>query len=170
MSLRSEVVRLGLRWLIKCRSNRELSIEQHRQLAIAAERFVRDPPAETETLRVDADGVWADLITTPASEPHRHVLFLHGGGFIIGSPSLYRHVTWRIAETTCARVLAVDYRLAPEHPFPAAQEDAVRAYRWLLGNRADPGRTAVVGGLARGGLVFSLSRRLRDAGVAPPRA
>jgi acetyl esterase/lipase len=170
MSLRSELVRLGLRWLIKRRNHRERSVEQHRQLATAAERLVRDPPAETETLRVDADGVWADLITTPASEPHRHVLFLHGGGFIIGSPSLYRHVTWRIAETTCARVLAVDYRLAPEHPFPAAHEDAVSAYHWLLANGADPGRIAVMGDSAGGGLVFSLLLRLRDEGVPLPGA
>ena len=170
MSLRSEVVRLGLRWLIKRRNHRELSIEQHRQLATAAERLVRDPPAETETLRVDADGVWADLITTPASEPNRHVLFLHGGGFIIGSPSLYRHVTWRIAETTGARVLAVDYRLAPEHPFPAALEDAVTAYHWLLANGAEPRRIAVMGDSAGGGLVFSLMLRLRDEGVPLPGA
>ena len=152
------MVRLGLRWLIKRRNHRELSIEQHRQLATAAERLVRDPPAETETLRVDADGVWADLITTPASAPHRHILFLHGGGFIIGSPSLYRHVTWRIAETTCARVLAVDYRLAPEHPFPAALEDAVTAYHWLLANGADPRRIAVMGDSAGGGLALALAQ------------
>src|SRR5712671_7012451 len=94
MSLRSEIGRVGLRWLIKRRNHRDLSIEQHRQLATAAERLVRDPPAETETLRVDADGVWADLITTPASEPNRHVLFLHGGGFIIGSSSGVFSLLW----------------------------------------------------------------------------
>jgi epsilon-lactone hydrolase len=170
MSLRSEMVRLGLRWLIKRRNYRELSIEQHRQLASTAERLVPDPPAGTTTRSVNAGGVQAHLITTPASEPHRHVLFLHGGGFIIGSPSLYRHVTWRIAETTGARVLAVDYRLAPEHPFPAALEDAVTAYRWLLANGADPRRIAVMGDSAGGGLVFSLMLRLRDEGARLPGA
>lgn len=170
MSLRSEIVRLGLRWLVKRRNYRELSIERHRQFASTAERLVRDPPAGTETLGVDAGGVKADLITTPASDPHRHVLFLHGGGFIIGSPSLYRHLTWRIAETTRARVLAVDYRLAPEHPFPAALEDAVSAYHWLLANGADSRRIAVMGDSAGGGLVFSLMLRLRDEGVPLPGA
>jgi epsilon-lactone hydrolase len=170
MSLRSEMVRLGLRWLIKRRSYRELSIEQHRKFATAAERWVRDPPAGTQTRGVDAGGVKADLITTPASETNRHVLFLHGGGFIIGSPALYRHVTWRVAETTRSRVLALDYRLAPEHPFPAALEDTVAAYRWLLASGADPSRLTVMGDSAGGGLVFSLLMRLRDDGAPLPAA
>jgi len=170
MSLRSEVVRLGLRWLVKRRNYRELSIEQHRQFASTAERLVPDPPPGTKTRGIDAGGVKADLITTPASEPHRHVLFLHGGGFIIGSPSLYRHVTWRIAEATQARVLAVDYRLAPEHPFPAALEDAAAAYKWLLASGADPRQIAMMGDSAGGGLIFSLMLQLRDEGIPLPAA
>ena len=170
MSLRSEAVRFGLRWWIKRRNCLELSIQQHRQFASAAERLVPDPPLTTSTRRIDAGGVRADLVTTPASQPHRHVLFLHGGGFIIGSPALYRHVTWRIAESTRARVLAVDYRLAPEHPFPAALEDAVSAYHWLLANGAEPQQVAVMGDSAGGGLVFSLMLRLRDECAALPGA
>ena len=170
MSVRSEAVRLGLRWLVKRRNYRELSIAQHRQFASTAERLIPDPPAGTKTLSIDAGGVKADLITTPATAPHRHTLFLHGGGFIIGSPSLYRHVTWRIAEATQARVLAVDYRLAPEHPFPAALEDAVSAYQWLLASGADPRQIAVMGDSAGGGLVFSLMLRLRDEGTPLPGA
>jgi epsilon-lactone hydrolase len=170
MSLRSEAVRLGLRCLIKRRNCLALSIQQHRQFASTAERLVPDPPPTTDTRRVDADGVRADLVTTPASQPDRYVLFLHGGGFIIGSPSLYRHVTWRIAESACARVLAVDYRLAPEHPFPAALEDAVSAYHWLLARGADPRQIAVMGDSAGGGLAFSLMLRLRDDRIALPGA
>src|SRR5215469_15367361 len=108
MSLRSEAVRLGLRWMIKRRNCLELSVQQHRQFASAAERLVPDPPPTTETRRLDTEGVRGELVTTPFSQPHRHVLFLHGGGFIIGSPSLYRHVTWRIADSARARVLAAD--------------------------------------------------------------
>src|SRR6516164_4697213 len=170
MSLRSEIVRPGMRLLIKRHKYRDLTIEQHRRIASTAERLVPDPPPHTRTLTVDAGGVGADLITTLASEPHRHVLFLHGGGFIIGSPALYRHVTWRIAEATRARVLAVDYRLAPEHPFPAALEDAISAYHWLLADGADPRQIAVMGDSAGGGLVFSLMLRLRDEGVVLPGA
>src|SRR5712671_1195427 len=85
MSVRSEMVRTGLRWLIKHRNHRELTVEQHRRFVTVAERLVPDPPPHTRTLPVDADGVRADLIVTPASEGERHVLFLHGGAFIIGS-------------------------------------------------------------------------------------
>jgi monoterpene epsilon-lactone hydrolase len=170
MSLRSEMLRLVMRSLIKRRKHRDLTLAQHRHFATTAERWVPDPPAKTDTRKVDAGGVKAELITTPASEEHRDLLFLHGGGFIIGSPALYRHITWRIADQAHARVLAIDYRLAPEHPFPAALEDAVAAYHWLLANGADPRRIAVMGDSAGGGLVFSLLLRLRDDGVSLPGA
>jgi epsilon-lactone hydrolase len=162
MSLRSEIVRLGLRSIIKRRDCRNVTVEENRRFASFCERLVPDPPASTQTLGVSAGGVMVDLITTPDSEEHRHILFLHGGAFIVGSPSLYRHVTWRIAAAACARVVAVDYRLAPEHPFPAALDDAFAAYTWLLDDGADPARIVVMGDSAGGGLVFSLMLKLRD--------
>jgi epsilon-lactone hydrolase len=170
MSARAELVRLGLRWTLKRRNHRAMSVEQHRRFAMTAERLVPDPPRTTRTVAVDAGGVAADTITTPASEADRHVLFLHGGAFIVGSPRLYRHLTWRIATAARAQVLAVDYRLAPEHPFPAALEDAFAAYAWLLSDGADPGRIAIMGDSAGGGLVFSLMLRLRDEGCPLPAA
>ncbi len=170
MSLQAEIVRLGLRSLIKRRNCGGATVAQHRQFVSAAERLVPNPPAYTRTLAIDADGVKAHLITTPASDERRHVLFLHGGAFIVGSPHLYRHVTWRVAAAARACVLAVDYRLAPEHPFPAALEDAFTAYNWLLADGADPKRIAVMGDSAGGGLVFSLMLRLRDEGRPLPAA
>lgn len=162
MSLRSEIVRLGLRCLIKRRDCRDITVEQNRRFATFCERIVPDPPESTQTLGVNAGGVRADRISTPDSLAHRHILFLHGGAFIIGSPSLYRHLTWRVAAAAHAYVLAVDYRLAPEHPFPAALDDAFAAYNWLLADGADPARIAVMGDSAGGGLVFSLMLKLRD--------
>src|SRR5260370_3737787 len=156
MSVRSEMLRAGLRWLIKHRNHRELTVEQHRRFVTVAERFVPVPPPHTRTIPVDADGVKADLIATLASEGDRHVVFLHGGAFIIGSPNLYRHLTWRIATAARAHLLAVDYRLAPEHPFPAALEDAFTAYNWLLTPGADPRRLAVIGASAARRLLFPL--------------
>src|SRR5437764_13974531 len=79
MSVISGMVRTGLRWLIKHRNHRELTVEQHRRFVTVAERLVPDPPPHTRTLPVDADGVRADFIATPASESDRHVLLLHGG-------------------------------------------------------------------------------------------
>jgi monoterpene epsilon-lactone hydrolase len=170
MSLRSEILRFALRSMIKSRNYRRLPIERHRRMASAAERLVPDPPSTTRRVKLDAGGVRAELIATPASDDNRYVLFLHGGGFIIGSPALYRHVTWRIATAARARVLAIDYRLAPENPFPAALEDAVAAYHWLLGSGVNPGRIAVMGDSAGGGLVFSLMLRLRDEATPLPSA
>jgi monoterpene epsilon-lactone hydrolase len=170
MSLRAELVRLGVRWFIKHRSRGGATIEQTRRRAVAWERLVPQPPADTETLRVDAGGVNAHRITTKASEADRHILFLHGGGYILGSPSLYRHFTWRLASAARAGVMCVDYRLAPEHPFPAAVDDAVTAYCWLLAEGVEPTRIVVVGDSAGGGLTYSLLLRLRDEGLPLPAA
>jgi monoterpene epsilon-lactone hydrolase len=156
--------------MLKHRTRRDATVEQKRRRAAAAERFVPPPPPGTRTLAVDAGGVRAHRIATRASQPGRHVLFLHGGGFIAGSPALYRNLTWRIASAARARVLSVDYRLAPEHPFPAALDDAVAAYRWLLAEGAVPERMAVMGDSAGGGLALSLLLRLRDDGVPLPAA
>jgi epsilon-lactone hydrolase len=147
-----------------------MTIQEVRRRMAAAERWVPFPPRSTRTLTVDAGSVKAHRISTPHSHPDRDVLFLHGGGFIIGSSALYRHFTWRLASAARARVLSVDYRLAPENPFPAALEDAVAAYRWLLADGADPLRIAVVGDSAGGGLGLALLLRLRDGGVPLPAA
>jgi epsilon-lactone hydrolase len=168
VSLRSELVRVGVRWFIKRR--RHVTVAALRQRHLAAAKWIPRPPAGTEVRRVDAGGVAGEFITTPASRPDRHVLFLHGGGYVTGSPLLYRHFTWRIATAIRAGVLAVDYRLAPEHPFPAALNDALAAYRWLVAGIAGPPRTAVMGDSAGGGLALALLLRLRDAGLELPAA
>jgi len=164
------MVRLGARWLLKHRGRNDVTIEQMRRRAATVERLVPKPAAGTGTLALDAGGVRANRVSTRLSESCRDVLFLHGGGFIVGSPALYRHFTWRIASAAHARVLVVDYRLAPEHPFPAALDDAVRAYRWLLADGAKPQRIAVIGDSAGGGLALSLLLRLRDQRIPLPAA
>ena len=168
MSLRSEVVRLGVRWFIKRR--RRPTVAAARQDIIAAVRWIPRPPAGTEVSAINAGGVPGELVATPASRPDRHVLFLHGGGYVTGSPALYRNFTWRIATAARARVVAIDYRLAPEHPFPAALDDALAACRWLLAGVADPQRTAILGDSAGGGLALALLLKLRDIGLELPAA
>jgi len=156
--------------MLKHRTRNDATVEQKRRRAAVAERLVPGPPPGTRTLAIDAGGVRADRIATRASQPGRHILFLHGGGFIAGSPSLYRQLTWRIASAARASVVSLDYRLAPEHPFPAALDDAVAAYCWLLAQGAAPQRVAVMGDSAGGGLALSLLLRLRDEGVPLPAA
>ncbi len=168
MSVQAFLVRLGLRVLKK--RSRRASIAQERRRLRALERWTPRPHRGTLTTLVDAGGVPASRIVTPASRRDRHILFLHGGGYVAGSPSNYRHFTWRIAAAARAQVIAVDYRLAPEHPFPAALEDAFASYRWLLAGGADAQRTAILGDSAGGGLGLALWLKLRDEGVAPPAA
>lgn len=165
MSLRAEAVRLGLRWFIK---RPRLSVAAARAGIAAAQGWVPPPRAGTQVSKIDAGGVPGELIATPASRPDRHVLYLHGGGYVTGSAALYRNFTWRIAAAARARVLAIDYRLAPEHPFPAALDDAFTACRWLLGGKAEPRRTAVMGDSAGGGLMIALLLKLRDGGHEHP--
>jgi len=119
---------------------------------------------------VDAGGVpatWCRPANRPA--PARTLLYLHGGGYVIGSAEGHGSLIARLALAADARVLAPDYRLAPEHPFPAAQEDAIAAYRWLLDTGVDPGRLAV-GDSAGGALALATLLQARNAGDPPPAA
>jgi epsilon-lactone hydrolase len=104
------------------------------------------------------------------SRDDRHILYLHGGGHVSGKPALYRDFIWRIAAATHAGVFIIDHRLAPEHPFPAALDDAVAAYRALTADGRDPRRMAVMGESSGGGLALALLLRLRDEGVTLPAA
>jgi epsilon-lactone hydrolase len=162
MSMRAEILRLGTRCLLKGKPGPGASLAERRARAVAAARWVPNPPPGIRRTPVDAGGVAAEWVVAPVSECHRHIFYLHGGGYVIGSPALYRHLTWRLARAARARLLAVDYRLAPEHPFPAAVDDALRAYEWLLGDGADPRRTVVIGDSAGGGLAFAFLMRCRD--------
>ena len=168
-SLRAEIARWGLRWFVKKRSHHQ-TIEQSRATFHSIEWLIPRPPrgTVTEHIRI-SDGVRADLITTPASRRDRFVLYLHGGAYRLGSPATYRNFSWRIAAAAQARVVALDYRLAPEHPFPAALDDALAAYRWLL-SKAAPTRLALLGDSAGGGLALGLLLKLRDAGLPLPPA
>ena len=170
MSLRADLMRFALRHVIRPRIQAEGSLPAVRRRLVLLGRLIPRPPRGTETATIDAGGVPAACIATPASRPDRHILYLHGGGYLFGSPPLYRDMTWRIARAARARVLWLDYRLAPEHPFPAALDDAVTAYRWLLAQGADPRRVALMGDSAGGGLVFAALLRLRDEGVPLPAA
>jgi len=170
MSLRAELVRLGARWFLKRRDRPGATVAQRRQWRAVTEYFVPNPPAGTQTTALSAGGVPAVLVATRVSRRDRHILYLHGGGFVTGSSSLYRHLTWRLAAAGRARLLSVDYRLAPEHPFPAALEDAVAAYRWLLADGADSRRIAVMGDSAGGNLAFAMLPKARDEGLPLPAA
>jgi acetyl esterase/lipase len=170
LSLRAELVRLGLRWFVKRRGPALTAIDAMRQQSAKLARLVPLPPRGTEVRRLELDGIKAVTVTTPETSGGRHVLYLHGGGHVSGSPGLYRDFIWRIASATHSRVTILRHRLAPEHPFPAALDDAVSAYRALLAEGVDPRQMAMMGDSAGGGLVLGTLLKLRDQGIALPAA
>jgi monoterpene epsilon-lactone hydrolase len=124
------------------------------------------PDAKCE--KVDAGGVPAEWVAAPGSDPGRAVLFLHGGGYAIGSINTHRRLAYDISAASGARVLVIDYRLAPEHPFPAAVDDAATAWRWLLQQGLAPNRLAIAGDSAGGGLTIASLVNLRDQKLGLP--
>ena len=127
-------------------------------------------PADVKVEPIDAGGVKSEWITTPGVDNGRAVLYLHGGGYVIGSPNTHRELASRISRAAKARVLLIDYRLAPEHPFPAAVEDSVAAYRWMLKSGLKPERIAVAGDSAGGGLTVATLVAIKDAKLPMPAA
>ncbi|RBY95220.1 hypothetical protein DQ237_15665 [Blastococcus sp. TF02-8] len=129
------------------------------------------PPATGVDIRTGRLGGRPTEVLVPATTPTTaQVLYLHGGGFTTGSAATHRTLASHLAATTGAVVHLLDYRLAPEHPFPAALDDALAAYRELRERTEHPGRTLVVGDSAGGWLALTAALRLRDEGSPLPAA
>jgi monoterpene epsilon-lactone hydrolase len=118
--------------------------------------------------RLEAGGVPAEWIVAAGAHPNRIILYLHGGGFRVGSVDSHRELMQRLSAAAGARVLGIDYRLGPEHPFPAPVEDALAAYRWLLDTGVPSGCIALAGDSAGGGLALSCMFATRAANLELP--
>lgn len=127
-------------------------------------------PEDVRCQPLDADGVPAEWVATPRAQNDKVVFFLHGGGYSSGSINTHRELASRISRAAGARVFLIDYRLAPEHPYPAALEDSLTAYRWLLSDGANPAHIVIAGDSAGGGLTVATLVALRDAGGPLPAA
>ncbi len=127
------------------------------------------PVADDVSLEaVDINGVPGEFSIVPGSDPSRVLLFFHGGGYCSGSILSHRRMVTEAGRAGGVRTLAIGFRLAPEHPFPAAYDDALTAWRWLRKQGVAAGRIAVGGDSAGGGLTLALAMRLRDAGDELP--
>jgi monoterpene epsilon-lactone hydrolase len=124
------------------------------------------PDAKCE--KVDAGGVPSEWVMAPGYDTGRAILYLHGGGYAIGSLNTHRRLAYDISAASAAKVLLIDYRLAPEHPFPAAVDDAASAWRWLLQQGFAPNRLAIAGDSAGGGLTIATLVNLRDKNLGLP--
>lgn len=166
-SLRARLVRPWIRLAIRRRLQRATEIAPLRRqldrlsLLRAVPRSVRREAAAIEPIP-------AEWFLPP--RPAGTMLYLHGGGYHFGSIRLYRELAARLALACGARVLLPEYRLAPEHPFPAAVDDALLVYRRLLADGHAPGRIVVAGDSAGGGLSLALALALRDADEPLPAA
>ncbi|MGK2914134.1 MAG: alpha/beta hydrolase [Porticoccaceae bacterium] len=146
-----------------------LSLEQERaNLDEGGARF--KVPADVNLEPVSAGGVKAEYLTASNAATDRVVLYLHGGGYVIGSIKSHRYLMQNVSRAAGARTLGLDYRLAPEHPFPAAIEDATNAYQWLLTQGFAASKIAIAGDSAGGGLTLATLVNLRDKGIALPAA
>lgn len=117
---------------------------------------------------VDADGVPCQWICAPGARGNRVVVYFHGGGFQVGSLASHAELMACISRAAQARVLGVDYRLAPEHRYPAALDDALNVWRWLRGQGLSASQVAVAGDSAGGGLALSLMLALHARGESMP--
>ena len=126
------------------------------------------PPADLTVVAVDAGGVPAEWVRAPDADPDRRVLYLHGGGYTGGTLPAYREFAGRLSRGSGCSMLLLDYRLAPEHRFPAAVDDAMAALRWVRANgpegAAPTSSTVVAGESAGGGLALAVLVASRDAG------
>lgn len=148
------------------RGDAEMTVEQWREAYDGLGALL--PAAEGVAVEsTDAGGVPAEWIGTGDGPV---VVYVHGGGYCIGSLDSHRSMLTHLASAVDGRVLAVDYRLAPEHPFPAALDDACAAYRWALDQGLEPGRAVIGGDSAGGGLTLATLLALRDAGDPLPAA
>ncbi len=133
-------------------------------------KMERNPlPSDLKISKVNADGVLAEWQIIPGAAEERVLLFLHGGGFVLGSVYAYRPFTVALGKITDMHVLSIDYRLAPEDAFPAALDDCTKAYQWLLRQGIKPSNIIIAGDSAGGNLALSSILNLRENGIPLPK-
>jgi monoterpene epsilon-lactone hydrolase len=141
-------------------------MERRRRLEMLGEQS--RVPADVHIEPVDANSVPAEWTWTPSADPNRVLLFIHGGGYISGSIISHRAMVAEAGRRAEARTLALGYRLAPEHRFPAALDDVLTGYRYVLAQGIDPANVIIAGDSAGGGMTIAAMVEMRKAGTALP--
>jgi acetyl esterase/lipase len=130
----------------------------------------RPAPGHVSVEITTLGGIRAERLRTASANETKAILYIHGGGFVAGVPGNHRPLTWRLADKIGVPVYVIDYRLAPEHPFPAALDDCVAAYRGLLDKGIAPKSIIVAGDSAGGNLTLATALKLKELGLAQPAA
>jgi len=170
MTYRARLTRLLIKHVVGRKFSRAgRSVTELRKLE---EFLIRNQrlPRGTEVSSVSVNGLPGEWIQGPGVHTDAVILFLHGGGFVMGSPAAHRELASRVSTAGGARVLTIGYRLAPEHPFPAAMDDTKSAYRWLLDQGHDHSRIIMGGESSGGGLGLQALLSLRDEEIPLPSA
>ncbi len=166
ISLRARLSALVSRTLVQPKLDPQLPPETQRRAAELAGKLLFLPRGVQRDSR-QLGGRPVEVFTPERSDPGRAILHFHGGGYVIGSPGAFRSYAGHLAKAAGCPVYSVAYRLAPEHPFPAAVDDAVSAYQELAGH-LPPSKIALAGDSAGGGLCLSALLRLRETGQPLP--
>jgi acetyl esterase/lipase len=146
------------------------SIPRLRQEIEKSAGFFGKLPAQIEVSPITIDGLSAEWILPIQAKKDKVILYVHGGGYVTGSCQAHRALVAKFVKGSEVGALLFDYRLAPEHPFPAAIEDSVTAYRWLLAKGVSPSHIVIAGDSAGGGLCLATLIALRDQGIPLPAA
>ena len=168
-SLRSHVFRLVVKYFMSPKFNTSSTVQKQRKFLEAFSKLSILPgKTKVQSIKIGKlDAEWISVDTTPEDSV---ILYLHGGAYCIGSLHTHGELVARISKASNIKILQIDYRLAPEHPYPAAVEDAVFAYRWLLKNGFSSNNIVIAGDSAGGGLAIAALVKLCDLGEPLPAA
>ncbi len=155
------------RAILKISSNYNKPLHQLRIKLLRDTKFLK-PPKDVEIFPITVNGVSAEWLTPVGATQEKVMIYLHGGGYVMGSPATHRSIVARLAKACGVRALSIDYRLAPEHPFPAALEDSLTAYQWVIDQGISPENILMAGDSAGGGLTLATLLSLRDNNQALP--
>ncbi|WP_425409411.1 alpha/beta hydrolase [Hyphococcus sp.] len=165
ISLRARMFNWYMKSIFK---SKPIHLLDPKTLRDGAEAVAPDDPPKDIKLEKVAGFVKGEWHSPAQHAPERTIYYLHGGGYVFGSPKSHRAATFALAREAAARVFSLDYRMAPEHLFPAAVNDAVAGYQWLLENGVEPRRLVIGGDSAGGGLALALLLSIREHGLPMP--
>ena len=145
-----------------------LEFQRYSNEVMKLKKFHELIPKDIKFDRVDANGIPCDWVTCPNCEENKVLLWLFGGGYVMGSLETRKTFPFLIGRAGNLRSLLVGYRIAPEHPFPAALDDAVTAYKWLISSGISPNKIVVGGASAGGGLAVALLLKIKEFNLPIP--
>jgi len=148
----------------------ETALPEVRQAAAKSARLLGRLPKGISADPVDIDGLPAEWIKSDQADQDKAILYFHGGGYVLGSIEMHRAIVAKFVKGSGVRALLFGYRLAPEHPFPAALQDALAAYKWLLDQGLSPSKIVFAGDSAGGSLGLATLLALKDQGLPLPAA